>query len=166
MRVYVPSTLPGLARAAAVDEMGPPPLTAYAVTDALRKEHGTDDLEELEHAAMGAAADACLSLLARDAAAPRRRVVLAAEVAESGVRAGSHQEVACVLLDDPVALSRVASAHVDEPDAVPDVARAVEALPLAERGDEAARDVLDAARDRELLWYAVQEIPDLADESQ
>lgn len=166
MRVYVPSTLPGLARAYAAGELGPRPLTAYAVTEGLRKAYGTEDLEELEHAAMGAAADACLSLLALDRAAPRRRVVFAADVPDSEVRAGSHLEVACVLLDKAVPLSKGASAHVDEPDAMGDVARAVEALPLAERGDEVARDILDAARDRELLWYALQEIRDLVDTPQ
>lgn len=164
MRVYIPSTLPGLARAVAVHELGPPPLAAYAVTPGLRKAYGTDDPEELEYAAMEAAADESLSLLAADAAAPRLRVVLAADVPEETTRQGSHLETGQLLLDRPVPVPKIASAHVDERDAAGAVARAVDALPLAEQGEDAARDIVDEARDRELLWYARQEVPDLVDD--
>jgi len=85
MRVYLPSTLPTLAAALAAGEIGPAPLTGYAVTPALREWYVGGDLEELEYAAMLAAARASLRLLALDPDAPLRRVVLAVELPEEAV---------------------------------------------------------------------------------
>ena len=48
MRVYVPSTLAGLARIHAAREIGPAPLAAYAVTPALREWYAQGDQEEVE----------------------------------------------------------------------------------------------------------------------
>src|ERR1700759_237114 len=56
MRVYLPSTLPGLADVLAKEEAGPPPLRAFAVTPALREAYASGDDEELEYVAMLAAA--------------------------------------------------------------------------------------------------------------
>ncbi len=53
----------------------------YAVTPALREWYSSGDIEELEYVAMMHAARESLRLLAADPASPRRRVVLAAEVA-------------------------------------------------------------------------------------
>ena len=58
MRVYVPLTLSGLAAAHRAGELGPGPLTAYAVTPALREWYLSDDIEELEYAALNRAASA------------------------------------------------------------------------------------------------------------
>lgn len=80
MRVYLPSTLTLLAGVHAAKEIGPAPLAAHAVTPALREWYAGGDREELEYAAMTAAARASLRLLAEDPSAPRRRVVLAAEI--------------------------------------------------------------------------------------
>lgn len=55
MRVYVPLTLSGLAAAHRAGEIGPGPLTAYAVTPALREWYVSDDIEELEYAALNRA---------------------------------------------------------------------------------------------------------------
>ena len=64
MRVYVPLTLPGLAEAYKTGELGAGPLVAYAVTAALREWYLSDDIEELEYAALNRAALASLRLLA------------------------------------------------------------------------------------------------------
>ncbi|MDG4862190.1 hypothetical protein P8605_29015, partial [Streptomyces sp. T-3] len=83
MRVYVPLTLGGLAAAHRAGELGPGPLTAYAVTPALREWYVSDDIEELEYAALSRAAAASLRLLAGDPASSRRRVVLAVDVPDA-----------------------------------------------------------------------------------
>ncbi|MGP4114801.1 DUF6912 family protein [Streptomyces sp. 4N509B] len=179
MRVYVPLTLPGLARLRRSGQVEPAPLTAYAVTPGLRAWYGADDQEELEYAALGAAGEASLRLLAAEPAAPRRRVVLAADVPDPTVRAepGTGGAPGEVRLVEPVALRRAASVHVDGEDAEDDVAAAVAALAPADPGAEGTADTAGtpggAALDRlpdglrgavaehELLWYAVQEIEDL-----
>ena len=85
MRVYLPSTLPALADILAKDEAGPAPLRAFAVTPALREAYASGDDEELEYVAMLAAAKQSLRMLDADQAAPRRRVVLAADVPDTQV---------------------------------------------------------------------------------
>ncbi|MET8772674.1 hypothetical protein ABZV94_38345, partial [Streptomyces sp. NPDC004658] len=75
MRVYVPLTLPALAEAYKTGELGTGPFVAYAVTPALREWYLSEDIEELEYAALGRAALASLRLLAADPGAVRRRVV-------------------------------------------------------------------------------------------
>lgn len=164
MRVYVPLTPPGLARVVDAREIGGPPLEARAVTPELREAVGSDDLEELEYAAMAAAADGCLRLLAEDTGAPRRRVVLAAEAPDDAVRPGPEPNVGDVLVDRPLPLTNVMSGHVDEPEAATDVARAVDTLAAADDGDGDALAVLDELAERELLWYARQELPEVVEE--
>src|SRR3974390_1931993 len=87
MRVYLPATLPGLADLLRRAEIGPAPLRAFAVTPTLRESYASGDLEELEYVAMTQAARASLRLLAADPGAPRRRVVLAADVPDEIVGA-------------------------------------------------------------------------------
>lgn len=161
MRVYVPLTVPGLAAVVDAREIAGAPLEAYAVTPDLREALGSDDLEELEYAAMAAAADRCVRLLSEDAQAPRRRVVVATEVPDDAVRPGPGLEAGGVHVDRAVPFTRIMSGHVDEHEAEPDVGRAAEAWPAAQRGDGDAVAALDALADRELLWYARQELPDL-----
>ena len=60
-----------------------------------------------------------------------------------------------------VSLSAVASAHVDEPEAVPVIARAASLVAAADAGDEDAELAVGDAEDLDLLWYATQELPDL-----
>src|SRR5437588_6374678 len=85
MRVYLPSTLSGLAEILRDRKVGPVPLTGYAVTPALREWYASADLEELEYAAMSDAAKESLRLLAADPEAPSRRVVVVAEVPDGAV---------------------------------------------------------------------------------
>jgi len=80
MRVYLPATLPALARLLRSGEIGPAPVRGFAVTPALREWYASGDLEELEYVAMTHAARASLRMLLDEPDAPRRRVVLAAEV--------------------------------------------------------------------------------------
>ncbi|MFD5770903.1 DUF6912 family protein [Streptomyces sp. NPDC127049] len=166
MRVYVPLTLPGLAQAHKAGELGPGPLTAYAVTPALREWYVSDDIEELEYAALSRAAAASLRLVAGDPDAPRRRVVVAVDVADKdaaadpdrGLDAGAIGEVR---IASAVALAKAAAVHADADDAEADVTAAAAALGAADQGDDDARFVVDGAEDHELLWFGVQEIPSL-----
>ncbi|MFD3735428.1 DUF6912 family protein [Streptomyces sp. NPDC058632] len=160
MRVYVPLTLSGLAEAYRTGELGAGPFPAYGVTPALREWYRSEDLEELEYAALGRAALASLRLLAADAGAPRRRVVVAVDVpdrAASADPAGPGE----LRVEGPVRLDRAAAVHVDAADAAPDVTSAAQALPAADAGDADAQSAVDGAEDHELLWYATQEIPNL-----
>ncbi|MGP3955388.1 DUF6912 family protein [Nonomuraea sp. 3N208] len=166
MRVYLPCTLPALATAVKVGELGPAPLTGYAVTPALTEWYASGDTEELEYVALTEAARASLRMLAADradgvAAAPRR-VVVAAEVPDRAVSAGVDlEERARVRLSEPVPVAKVASVHIDDPGATPDIEAAIAALPAADEGDDDARFTVDGAEAHELMWYATQEIPDL-----
>ena len=85
MRVYLASTLPGLAEILADGQAGPAPLRAFAVTPALREAYASGDDEELEYTALLVAAKQSLRLLDADPGAPRRRVVLAADVPDAQV---------------------------------------------------------------------------------
>jgi len=164
MRVYLPATLPGLAGLLRNAEIGPAPLRAFAVTPALREWYASGDLEELEYVAMSHAARASLRLLVADPQAPRRRVVLVADMPDQqvGTDAGFDEPTVVQVLA-PVPLARVVSGHVDDLLAVADIAKAVEALDAADAGDDDARFVVDGAEGHDLLWYASQELPHLAD---
>ncbi|MFJ9560317.1 DUF6912 family protein [Streptomyces fuscichromogenes] len=166
MRVYVPLTLPGLAEAHKTGELGTGPFVAYAVTPALREWYLSDDLEELEYAALNRAALASLRLLAADPGAMRRRVVVAVDVPDGTAAADPDRgpDPAApgeVRVTGTVALARAASVHVDSDDADEDVTAAAAALEAADGGDDDAQFVVDGAEDHELLWYATQEIPNL-----
>jgi hypothetical protein len=159
MRVYLPSTLPVLAGVLAAGEAGPAPLRAFAVTPALREAYASGDDEELEYVAMLAAARESLRLLAADPDAPRRRVVLAADVPAAEVRWQAYDdEPALVLVGAAVPVSAVASGHIDETGAEPDIAAAAEASGDADIGDEDAAFTVDSAEGHELAWYATQEL--------
>jgi hypothetical protein len=167
MRVYLPATLPALAGILRAAEIGPAPVLAYAVTPALREWYASADLEELEYAALMHAARASLRLLRADPEAPRRRVVLAADVPDEqagrgGGFDGGFDEPTLVLLSAPVPLARVASGHVDDVAAVADIGAAVQALAAADAGDDDAQFLVDGAEGHELLWYATQELGDLS----
>lgn len=163
MRVFLPSTLPALARALRAGQVGPGPLPGFAVTPTLREAYASGDEEELEYAALTEAARASLRLLAADPAGPPRRVVLAADIPAEHVRPDARDhEPGRVLVGEPVPLARLAAAHVDDEVAGPDVRTAAEALPAADAGDEDARFAVDGAEGHELGWYATQELPDLA----
>lgn len=160
MRVYLPYTLTALADLLRATEIGPAPVHGFAVTPALRESYASGDLEELEYVAMTHAARASLRLLARDPGAPRRRVVLAADVPDSQVgHDGGFDAPTAVKVAEPVPLARVVSGHIDDLLAMKDVTDAVAALDAADDGDEDARFAVDGAEGHELLWYATQELP-------
>jgi hypothetical protein len=162
LRVYLPLTLPGLAELLHTGEIGPAPVRGFAVTPALREWYSSGDMEELEYVAMAHAARESLRRLSDDPTAPRRRVVLAAELAAGHVLADSgFDEPGLVKIASPVSLSDVVSGHADDQAAVAEIAEAVEALRAADAGDEDARFVVDGAEGHELLWFATQELGEL-----
>ena len=158
MRVYVPATVPLLRQWLA--EGRAPAGLAWAVSPALREWYREGDEEEMEYVAQLAAGRSSLDLLASDAAAPRRRVVIAADAPDLDVTqtTGPRGQVAGGV---PLPCSRWASALVDDPEAEPVIAAAVDALPAAAAGDDDAAFALDEAAAAELGWYAVQELDEL-----
>lgn len=154
MRLYLPTTLTLLRRWVA--EGSVPAGTGYAVTPGLRAELVGDD-EELEHAAALRAARASLRLL--DAGDEPRRVVLALDAAEVGVRDDLDAGAACLGADVP--LRAVAAALVDALAAADAVRRAALVVDAADLGDEDAELAVGDAEDHDLLWYANQELADL-----
>lgn len=166
MRVYVPLTLSGLAEAHKAGELGPGPIVAYAVTPALREWYLSDDIEELEYAALNRAALASLRMLAGERDTARRRVVVAVDVPDRAAVADPDRGLDPVALGEvrvsgAVPLAKAAAVHVDADDAEEDVSAAVTALGAADHGDDDAQFVVDGAEDHELLWFATQEIPNL-----
>jgi hypothetical protein len=160
VRVYLASTLPALAAALEAGSVESP--LGYAVTPALREWYTEGDEEELEYAATTAAARASLRRLAGVDGTPRR-VVLAADVTDAAARPAPDVDRAAVRLHDPVAVSQVVSALVDDPAAVPDVRRALGSLAAADAGDQDAAFVVESVEDHELGWYAAQELAALVE---
>ncbi|NEA07966.1 hypothetical protein G3I27_07110, partial [Streptomyces sp. SID10692] len=100
MRVYVPLTLSGLAAAHGAGEVGPGPLTAYAVTPGLREWYVSDDIEELEYAALNRAAAASLRMIAGTPDEARRRVVVAVDVPDGAAVADPDQGLSAASLGE------------------------------------------------------------------
>jgi hypothetical protein len=170
MRVYLAATVPLLARLERDGELELPVESGaaagpagYAVTESLRAWYVEGDEEELEYAALTAAARGSLRLLAGRPEAPRRRVVVAADVPEArvAVPADAEGEPGVIEITGPVRLVDVASLHLDEVAAEQAVAAAAEALAAADKGDGDAAFTVEAVEDYDLLWYAVQELADL-----
>jgi len=162
VRVYVPATVPMLGALRAEGRLGTGPVVAHAVTPALREWYAEGDEEELEYVAFTRAAQAALQLLRHDPSAPRRRVVVSADVPSAAlvredVELGSSQ----VRLPQPVSLKEVASIHVDGADAADAVAAAADVVEEALAGDPDAQFTVDGAEDHELEWYAVSELDQL-----
>jgi hypothetical protein len=161
VRVYVPATVPMLAELRADGELAGRTV-AHAVTPALREWYAEGDEEELEYVAFTRAAQAALQLLRHDRSAPRRRVVVSADVPSAAlVRADVELGSSAVRLPQPVSLKEVAAIHVDGVDAAEAVAAAAEVVEEALAGDPDAQFTVDGAEDHELAWYAVSELDDL-----
>jgi hypothetical protein len=156
VRVYLPSTMTALQRLLDTGEVGDPPLPGYAVTAELREWYDDGDDEELEYVALTLAARASVRLIDADMDAPRRRVVVVAEV--SDVDPVPHVDRAAVRVTQAVPLRLVQSVHVDDPSAVADVTVAADAVIEADLGSEDAAFRVEQAEGHELLWYATQEI--------
>ena len=157
-RVYLPSTLAGLRTLLDTGSCGEPPLPGYAVTPALREWYAEGDTEELEYTALSLAAKASVRLLDADQDVVRRRVVVVVEVADELVAPAAHVDRAAVKLIAEVTLRQVQAVHVDDPDAIPDVTVAADAVIEADLGSEEAAFRVEQAEGHELQWYATQEI--------
>ena len=150
MYVFLPSTIPALAAFLDEGRLEDVPLTAFAADPG-----PGGDSEEAEYEAMYAAAEESLRLLGADPRAPRRRVVLAAEMPDHVVehQARQGEGVARVSIQGAVPYKKLKSAHVDEEGVADDIA-------------EASQDPSsDAANDHVLMWFAVQELRHLVEES-
>jgi hypothetical protein len=178
MQVYIPATLAMLQRLVADGSLRPVNGTAFALTPALREAYAEGDDEELAEVALSEAALASLRLLAIDAdeaeaaedgedsgkpgaaKLPLRRAVLAAEVDEaSEATFRPDLDDAVVRLGGSVSIDQVVAAYVDNADAEPLVAAAIEVIDAADLGDEDADLLVGDAQDRDLAWYASQELP-------
>jgi hypothetical protein len=158
MRVYLPSTTTALRDLLDTGVIGPAPLTAFAVTPALREWYLDDDVESLEYAAMQEAARGSLRLIDADPTAARRRVVVALDVPDRQVEIRDDLDRGVVYVSAPVRLTAVASAHLDDEDAEETIAAAAEAIIAADLGDPRSQEKVDDAEGYELSWYANQEI--------
>jgi hypothetical protein len=163
VRVYLPATTTVLRNL--VDEgVLNGPHTVFAVTPQLREfyelSEADADTEELEYAALLAAARASLRLIDVDPAAARRRVVVAADVPDAQVNPidDADTDRGAARLGGDVRVRDVASAHIDGADAEEDVRAAVNVVLEADLGSEDAQFVVDQAEGHELAWYATQEI--------
>jgi hypothetical protein len=162
VRVYVPATVPMLAALRASGRLGEGSVVAHAVTPSLREWYAEGDEEELEYVAFTRAAQGALQLLRHDPQAPRRRVVISADV-PAGVVQRDEVELgsSTVRLPVPVALGDVAAIHMDGADASDEIAAAVDVVEEALAGDPDAQFTVDGAEDHELEWYAVSELDQL-----
>ena len=159
--MYLPATLRQLATVRERGELEA--VEAHAVTPALREWYAEGDEEELEYVAFTRAAQAALRLLRHDPQAPRRRVVVSADVPATGVAVLGDSELgsSAVRLTGPVPLPAVAAIHVDAVGAEADVAAAAEVVDEALAGDPDAQFTVDGAEGHELAWYAAGELDDL-----
>jgi hypothetical protein len=162
VRVYVSATVPMLVALRASGSLGDGSVTAHAVTPSLREWYAEGDEEELEYVAFTRAAQGALQLLRHAPEAPRRRVVVSADV-PSGVVKRDEVELgsSTVRLAGPLALGHVAAIHVDSADAAAEIAAAVDVVEEALAGDPDAQFTVDGAEDHELEWYAVSELDQL-----
>ena len=163
MRVYLPATTSVL-RNLVDDGVLSGPHTVFAVTPQLRQfyelSEADADTEELEYAALLAAARASLRLIDVDPSAARRRVVIAADVPDTVASPIDDPDTdrGAARVEGDIRLRDVASAHIDGADAEDDVRAAVNVVLEADLGSEDAQFVVDQAEGHELAWYATQEI--------
>jgi hypothetical protein len=161
IRVYLPATVSMLSALRAQGQITG--TEAHAVTPALREWYAEGDEEELEYVAFTRAAQGALRLLRHDAGAPRRRVVVSADVPTSAVaRADQELGSSAVQLRGPVELGAVAAIHIDGEGASEDVAAAADVVEEALAGDPDAQFTVDGAEDHQLEWYDVSELETLA----
>jgi hypothetical protein len=162
--VYLPATTSTLRDLLDTGGVGPAPLTAFAVTPALREWYLDDDVEALEYAAMTEAARGSLRLIDADPDAARRRVVIAVDVPDAEVTVRDDLDRGVVRVSGVVPMAAVASVHVDDADAEPAISAAAESIIAADLGHAEAQEKVDDAEGFELSWYASQEIGTLLDE--
>jgi hypothetical protein len=160
-RVYLPATLPLVAKLHAEGQLDLPPGTAaHAVTPGLREWYAEGDEEELEYVAFTRAAQDSLHLLHHDPKAPRRRVVISLDLAGVTVLDPEVGESA-VAVAGPVALTAIAAVHVDGHGAEENVRAAAQVVQAAVAGDDDAQFTVDGVEDHELEWYDPSELETL-----
>ncbi len=157
MRIYLPSTVAGLAALHATGRLAPAPLLGHAVTPALRRSWTDADDEELEYAVLMAAAFDSLTLIAATSGEPRR-VVVVADVDAAAVTPVGDETAVSVEVEIPI--SRCSAVQVDDADAEGEIVLALARLADAVAGDERALADVSLV-EHELMWFATQEIPDL-----
>ena len=161
VRVYLPATLPELTMLRERGELVPGG-EAHAVTPALREWYAEGDEEELEYVAFTRAAQAALRLLRHAPEAPRRRVVVSADIPTQHLTEVERELGSSVVrLDMAIPLRAVAAIHVDDSDAEADVEAASRVVEEALAGDPDAQFTVDGAEDHELAWYDVTELDEL-----
>lgn len=133
VRVYVPTTLAGLAALVDAGEL-PGPFVAHAVTDAVRAEWADSSEEEWEYEALCLAADDCADLWEEVPAERRRRVVVALDV--PAATTADDDDPTLVRVTDAAPLRWVAAVHAD-------------------------LSAADAAADDDLCWFAASEVDQL-----
>lgn len=153
VRVYLPLTLEGLAALEQQGATDPGPLRAHAVTAALREAWPDGDEEELEYAALTAAAQGSLGLSSDQPL----RVVVALDV-KTVEELQDDEDPTAVAVAHQVPRRRVAAVHVDTEGAASAVGAA-----RAAAGTSAYDWLAEQCLDHELAWYATQEIGDLLD---
>ncbi len=161
MRVYCAATQTAAAQALGEGELGPAPVTGFAVTAALRSWYLDDDDEELEYAAFTEAARGSLRLLDSDPLASRRRLVISADVPEEFVTQRPELDRAVVRVSVPVLTQWWACVHIDNADVTSAIAAAAAAVIPAELGDADSQFAVDSALGHELEWYDVSELDEL-----
>jgi hypothetical protein len=163
-RIYVPATLTMLRPLGVECSLagGTTGLSAHAVTPSLREWYAEGDEEELEYVAFTRAAQTALRLLHVDTSAPRRRVVVSADVPPGRlVMAETDLGSSDVRVPGDLEFAAVAAVHVDGVDAEADVSAAANVVEEALAGDPDAQFTVDGAEDHELEWYDVTEIGQL-----
>lgn len=163
MRVYLPATTTALRGLAETGRIGAEPLTAFAVTPALREWYLDEDAESLDYAALLAAARGSLRLVDADPSALRRRVVVVADVPDESAKPRPDLDRAVVRLAEPVTIDQVAAVHLDDAAAEDAVGAAASAVLEADLGSADAQFLVDGAEGYDLGWYATQEIGPLVE---
>ncbi|MEE6257290.1 DUF6912 family protein [Plantactinospora sonchi] len=164
VRVYVPATVPMLAELRQEGWILAP--RAHAVTPELREWYAEGDEEELEYVAFTRAAQEALRLLHADPTAPRRRVVVSADLPAPALRRHDPElGSSTVRLDGRIAVGAVAAIHVDGVDALADVTAAVDVVEQALAGDSDAQFTVDGVEDHELEWYDASELDTVCDQT-
>jgi len=162
VRIYLPMTMQGLRGLHQDARLAPAPRVGHAVTDEYRDLTPDIDEEEREYLVLMAAGVESLQMIATSGDTPRRIVVSAdVDAAHVHPRAGSPTAVE---VSTEITLRQCSSVHSDESDAEPDVSAAAIAMRSSSGVDSsapAATDVSDPLIDRELLWFATQEIPEV-----
>ena len=157
VRVYLPATVSMLASLREGD--GLHAVEAHAVTPELREWYAEGDEEELEYVAFTRAAQGALRLLRVDPAAPRRRVVVSADLPSRVLRRGDGElGSSLVRLGERVGVTSVAAIHVDGAEAAGEIDAAVGLVEEALAGDPDAQFTVDSVEDHELEWYDPSEL--------